>query len=478
MVFPPSCEKGDNADMDDADMDDALDQLRGRIGSGAVLGTDDDLGAYETPARGPRGSAMAVLRPDTVDAVRSVLRWAREHGIKVIPQGANSGLVEASTPTASGREVVLSTERLRPEIFIDPVDRVAVVGAGTRLSELNDAAAAFGLHLPIDLGADPSIGGMAATNTGGSRMIAHGDMRRQILGMRCVIADSDCSVIDELTTLRKDNTGTKFWPLVVGSGGAFGVITDVAVSLAPTPTHRATMWLLPSRDEDLLVMLDGLERSLGPLLSAFEVISPAALDAVAALDEAPRLPFGAPGSSRIALVEASGTAPVEDALLAAVATLSGRAEPVDAVVVPVDSSWAVRHRVSGALADRGRIIGADVSVPRSSLPTLLADVESAVSGLSGAVLADFGHWGDGGVHCSVVVPRSTDEQLCEAVREAVFDVVDRLGGSFSAEHGIGPINAARWETDTSFERRTLLGALSATVDPLGILGHPGLPYRR
>lgn len=458
-------------------MDFPLQELIDRLESGSVLDADDDLSAYQIPARGTAGRARAVVRPHSVDAVRTVIGWAREHGVRLVPQGANSGLVGASTPTDSGSEVVLSTNRLRPELRIDPVDRVGVVGAGFRLSELNAAAAPFGLHLPIDLGADPSIGGMAATNTGGSRMIGYGDMRRQILGMRCVIADEGCTVVDELTTLRKDNTGARFWPLVVGSGGAFGVITDIAVSLTPVPEHRSTIWLRPPNDAALLDMLDGLERSLGPALTAFEVVSPAALRAVAALENAPRLPFGEVGAERVALVEASGAASVEDTLIEAIGSLPGPAEPTGAALVPAEASWAVRHRISEALAAQGTIIGADVSVPRPALVPLLRELEVLVATLSDASLADFGHWGDGGVHCSVVVPPSTDESRRSAIRRAVFDVVERLGGSYSAEHGLGPINALRWTAATPAPRRQLLDSLAAVVDPDRILGHPGLPYR-
>lgn len=438
----------------------------------------DRLDAYEVPARGLRGRARAVVRPDSIEAVRIAVGWAMEHGVRLVPQGANSGLVGASTPTPSGAEVVLSTDRLRSEPEIDPVDRVAVVSAGIRLSELNGAASLFGLHLPIDLGADPSIGGMAATNTGGSRMIGYGDMRRQILGMRSVIADADRSVIDELTGLRKDNTGTRFWPMLVGSGGAFGVITDVAVTLTPIPERRSTVWLLPHADEDLLDALTGLERSLGAHLTAFEVVSPAALGAVAELEDAPRLPFDRPGERRIALVEASGSAGVDDALVDALGSLAGRAEPDEAVFTPCADAWEVRHRISEALAARGRVIGADVSVPRSALVPLLVELASMVDQIPGAELADFGHWGDGGIHCSVIVPHTTTDERCDEIRRRVFDAVDRRSGSYSAEHGLGPINADRWRTTTPPARRRLIEALALTVDPLCVLGHPELPYRR
>ena len=217
--------------------------FRGSLGAGAVLVDAGDVARYGEPWRGPSGPPAAVLRPRDVDEVRAVVRAARSTPFQLLAQGAATGLVGASTPPpdtdpAARPTVVLSTERLRDRIELDPVGATAVVGAGVRLSELNEAAATHGLTLPIDLGADPSIGGMAATNTGGSRMLLHGDVRRHVLGVRAVIADTDVSVVDELSVLRKHNVGPSISQLLIGAGGALGVITDVALELTPLPAHR------------------------------------------------------------------------------------------------------------------------------------------------------------------------------------------------------------------------------------------------
>lgn len=476
MPGPAGSTMHDNGSMHSA----TLDELRSVLGPMGILGPDGPLDAYEVPARGDRGPSAAVVRPRDVEQVREVVRWARRHRIRILPQGANTGLVGSSTPSpdpSRGPQVVLSTELLTPPIVIDPVERTAVVGAGTRLSELNDAAAADGLHLPIDLGSDPAVGGMAATNTGGSRMLAHGDMRRQILGLRFVIADEDCTVVDELTSLRKDNTGPRLWPLLVGSGGALGVITHVAVELAPRPAERVTAWVHPRSLTAIPTMLVALEARLDDRLSAFEVISAAALAAVAQLPDPPPVPAPGP-SGRVAMVEVSGPRGVEDQLVEALAALEGDAAPLDGHLAPAAHTWGVRHRITEALARRGTVVGADVSVPRAALPLLVSGVERRLTeiGLGGA-LADFGHWGDGGVHCNVVLAPDASQRDVAEIRSVIFDVVDELGGSYSAEHGIGPVNAQRWRRTTPPGRRKVLAAVAATVDPLGILGHPDLPYR-
>ena len=153
------------------------------------------------------GRAALVVAPADIDEVRAVVRVASAEGVRLLAQGANSGLVGASVPPADPPTVVLSTERLRSAPVIDIDGTTATVAAGTRLSELNEAAAIHGLHLPIDLGADPAIGGMIATNTGGSRVLRYGPMRRYVLAAEVVAADDDASVFGSLAALRKDSRG-------------------------------------------------------------------------------------------------------------------------------------------------------------------------------------------------------------------------------------------------------------------------------
>ena len=465
---------------------DALDELTATLGAAAVRTDPDEIVGHVVPWRGDPGDARAVVRPADTDEVRTVVGWARRHRVRLVPQGANTGLVGASTPPAGSGAVVLSLVRLHREPVIDVADRTAVVDAGVRLSELNQAAARHGLCLPIDLAADPTLGGMAATNTGGARMLRHGDMRRAVLGVRAVLADDRCSVVDELTTLRKHNVGPSIGALLIGSGGAFGIITSVAVELQPLPADRACAWMIPRSDDAVVGCLARLENDGGDDLSAFEAVSAEALDAARSLPSVGAGPFGVgPAPSRSILVEFEGRAGAESRLVDALAGLSGDGLIDDAVVLPPDAAWAVRHGVSEGLAQRGTVVGFDVSVPRSALPALVHDVRRAVTAeLPRAVVADFGHWGDGGVHCNlcfphvdgVPVPPTPGERA--AARELVLGlVVDRFGGSFSAEHGIGPANADWWRRTTSDGTRLGLRALSLAVDPLGILGHPSLPFR-
>ncbi len=457
-----------------------IDELAAALDDPAALLTDD-LDRFRIPARGAQGALDVVVRARDVEGVRTTIAWARRHLVRLLPQGANTGLAGASSPPPEGGVVVLSTERLRGTPEIDPVGRTAVVDAGVRLSELNDLAATHGLALAIDLGADPSIGGMAATNTGGARMLRYGDVRRHVLGVQAVLADEQVSVVDDLTTLAKDNTGLALSQLLVGSGGSLGVITRVALRLDVLPASTACAWVVP-RDADAMVqVVDELERRAGSWLSAVEVVSEAALRTTLEQVDGLRSPFPDDAVPELcALVELSGPADAEAQLVARLAELDDLGLLVDAVVGPADQLWAVRHSISEGLARAGTIVGFDVAVPRSRLPELVQVVRQQVGSLLPRVLvADFGHWGDGGVHCSVVVPREQPLEPAEltALRELVFGlVVDRFGGSFSGEHGIGPVNAAWWSRTRSPGTRELTHRIARACDPLGVLGHPGMPY--
>ena len=455
-----------------------LDELRAALGGSAVLTEVEGVERYVVPARGAPGVARAVVRPASVEQVRHVVAWARRHSIRLIPQGANTGLVGASTPGPAG-EVVLSLERLAPEPRIDPVDRTAIIGAGTRLSALNEAAAVHGLVLPIDLGADPMLGGMVATNTGGARMLRHGDLRSRLLGLEAVIADEHCSVVGSLSGLRKHNVGPSIEQLLVGSAGSFGVITAVQVELSVIDRHRACAWLAPVGDDAAVAMLVELERSHGASLGAYEVVSAAAMSAaLTVVDHGPPI---VPVPPLSILVELAGQDDsVEDELVGALDRLGQLGLLDDAVVVPPDHAWELRHAISEGLRSVGTVTGFDLSVPRPHLPELRRSVASLVAErFPRATTADFGHWGDGGVHCNVVWPSQappTDVEVDDLRALVVELVVDDFGGSYSAEHGIGPTNAAEWSRRTPLAEQRVLAAIKAQVDPLGVLGHTGLPF--
>ena len=428
-----------------------------------------DVARFEQPARGEDGHAALVVAPASTDEVRAVVRIAAIHGVHLLPQGANSGLVGASVPPADPPTVVLSTERLRSSPAIDVDGATAIVPAGTRLSELNEAAAAHGLQLPIDLGADPAIGGMIATNTGGSRVLRYGSMRRHVLAAEVVAADDEASIVGSLGALRKDSRGFDATQLAIGSGGTLGVITGAVVDLVALPRSTQTWWLAVDDASRVIELLATLEGRRPGALSAFEFVSNAALERTLSVDGAPPNPFGGAVPSAAILAEWSfdgeGVADIEDD----VATAFDAGLLSDGRLVDPAVAWGLRHRVSESLRMLGEVLGHDVSVPRSSLMDVRRRAVEAVAAVAPhAVMCDFGHAGDGGLHLNVLFPTEsgppTDGQRL-AIRRAIDDVVDDAGGSYSAEHGLGPLNAERWLATTPPIERRLVAALEGHRRP-------------
>jgi FAD/FMN-containing dehydrogenase len=447
-----------------------LRSLAAGLATGALLGPDDDLSAYEQPWRGRRGRAAFVARPASLDEVRDVVRWAVRHRVPLVPQGANTGLVGASVPGADGAAGVLSTERLVTPFDVHVDDRAVTAGAGVLLSAVEAATAQHGLELPVDLSADASVGGIVATNAGGCRVLRHGDVRRRVLGLQVVLADDDASVLGDLRPLRKKNDTLRLTDLIVGSAGLLGIITAVTLELGHRPAERATALVLPGGP--LTEVCAALERALGPVLGALELVSGEALWLTVAALERVTDPFPGRQPEVVLLVEAEG-AGAEDALVEALEQCGDLVE--DAAVLPVERAWAMRHGISEALALTGTVLGLDVSLPRGALVAARAEAADVVRrGLPGAILADFGHVGDGGLHLNVVLPDGYDPAAADALRREVYALVARHGGSFSAEHGLGPANVGWWaEHEAPAVRRTLAG-VKRVLDPYGLLGTEAL----
>ena len=201
--------------------DPLVDAFARLLGPGGVLTSPEDRARFEKGWRYGAGTAHCIVRPSSTAEVAAVLRLCGEQRVRVVPQGANTGLVAASTPDASGAMVVLSLERLNRRIEVDVHGRTVVVDGGVLLSQLNERLAKDGFWFPVDLGADPQIGGMVATNTGGTRLLRYGDVRHNLLGLEVVLGDG--RVLTQLNRLRKNNTGLDQKHLFIGTTGVFGV---------------------------------------------------------------------------------------------------------------------------------------------------------------------------------------------------------------------------------------------------------------
>lgn len=459
-----------------------------RVLEAGALVAEDDYPAYEHGYRYGAGRALAVVRPGSVAEVRRVVRYCHRHGVPLVAQGANTGLSGSSTPDDSGRQIVVNLERLAGIESLDVADRSVDVMAGARLSRLNAKALPFGLQFPIDLGADPTIGGMVATNTGGARLIRYGDVRRNLLGLEVVLADENASVVSMMRGLRKDNSGVDLKQVFVGTGGAFGIVVRAKLELHPVPAQTMTAFVTPRDHGDIPAILTLLDQHLGDFLSACEGLSRNAVRAAVSAHPSLRNPFaeaippyvllvelttGACSDSGVDLVGLFGEALAE--------SLQGTDRLIEDVVIarPAEA-WALRHAVSDGLKAHGSVIGIDVAVPRSRLPQFRREALAFMAAeFPHLTVCDFGHCGDGGDHFNVVWPHGLGPEgfaaVSAAVRAGVYRIaVAQNGGTFSAEHGVGPVNRETYCAWTAPDERLAAKLLKSHFDPKGLLGNVDL----
>jgi len=438
---------------------------------------------YATGARYGAGQALAVLRPADTAQVAAIVGYCAQYELPLVLQGANTGLVAASTPDASGRLLVLSLERLKKNIEVDAVNRSVAVAAGVTLQELNDALEPHGLFFPIDLGANPSIGGMIAANTGGARLIKYGDVRHNLLGLQAVLLDPPGQILDMQQALRKNNTGPDLKQLFVGSSGAYGVITKAVLQVHRVPRQTATALVVPRDQAAVLQLLQTLEQDFPEFLAAFEGISGAALDAVVRHIPDIDNPFASePLPDYCVLIELSSAASqqavgvsLEELLSASLENMFGDVIE-NAVIGRGKDLWRIRHAISEAVRLEGKVIAFDISMPRSALVGFRSEALDVLgSRYPWLKVMDFGHWGDGGAHFNMVWPAAAapayDADIVAQVRDVVYDlVVHKYHGSFSAEHGVGPYNQMYYHRYVSAPAQRLAGSLQRLMDPHGLLG--------
>jgi FAD/FMN-containing dehydrogenase len=428
------------------------------VGPAGFIVAPEDRAAYETAARYGGGKAAAVVRPSTAAQVCAVLRYCVQTGIRYIPQSGNTGLVSGSTPDDSGTQIILSLDRLRSAPGIDVADRTVQVTAGTRLSELNLALEPHGLFLPIDVSADPMIGGMVATNTGGARFLKYGDMRRHVLGLEVALPDEAGTLLQLSGGLRKDNSHLALRQLFIGSCGAFGIITAATLEVHPRPKQAVAAILVPRDEAAVIELLIAFESEAGECLTAFEGISGSAMRRALARFPSLRNPFPEAIPPYVVLMELASSSPCEpggstlEARLEAIVTRLAQREsaPVtDARFGQSGHLWAIRHSLSEALRLDGPVVGFDLSFRRGDVMRFRrAAIELLASEFPDYEVCDFGHVADGGVHFNLVGRGGfeTDSQRVSELRTRVHTIaIEDFGASFSGEHGIGRANQSAYD---------------------------------
>jgi FAD/FMN-containing dehydrogenase len=451
-----------------------LTQLRDAVGDAHVL-TDSDLRAgYETDwTRRWHGEAAAVVRPETTEQVAAVLTACCEARAAVIPQGGNTGLVGGSVPRAGTDrpQVVLSLTRMRD---MEPVDAAAgevTVGAGVTLANLQAHARAADYAFGVDLGARDSatIGGMIATNAGGIQVLRHGPMRAQLIGIEAVLADG--SVVRRLPGMVKDNTGYHLPSLLAGSEGTLAVITRARLRLVQLLPRRAVALLAVDGADEAVALAAALRQQLANLIAA-ELFFDEGMALVLRHAGGER-PFREPHPAYLLVEMEAATDPTEE--LAAAIESTG--ELARDVVMASDEAgrqrlWRLRERHTESVNAEGVPHKLDVAVPVGRLAAYARKVKVAIrEAAPDASVYLYGHVGDGNLHVNVVGPPPDDE----TVDGVILELAIAMGGTVSAEHGIGVAKVAWLERDRGAADVAAMRAIKDALDPGGIL-NPGVLF--
>ena len=440
--------------------------------------------AYLTEWRGLyRGVTPLVLRPGSTEEVAAILKLAAETGTPVVPQGGNTGLVGGQIPFEDGAEILVNLGRLDRIRSLDPEGNTLVAEAGVTLQRIQEAAEAAGRLFPLSLASQGTctIGGNLSTNAGGVAVLAYGNARDMVLGLEVVLAGGE--VWNGLKALRKDNTGYDLKHLFIGGEGTLGIITAAVLKLQPKPAETTTAFVgLPSIDAVAYLFRAARARS-GPALTAFEAMPALAMTFLERHVAGARNPLSAPQPWYV-LMEVAGFQGDGDSLALAEGVIGpalGAGEAVDAVIASSLDQQRALWRLRESLPDTQKLEGGslkhDVSVPVAAIPEMVrrgnAIIETA---MPGSRPLPFGHVGDGNIHYNVSQPVGMD--MAEFLRRwwdisgPLYDLVLSLGGSISAEHGIGRLKKDQLVRVKSPIEIEMMRRVKHALDPKGIL-NPG-----
>ena len=463
-----------------------IDALRALLGAKGFTQDPEIMAPWLSDWRGTvHGASAAMLSPANTAEVQEIVRLCAAHGAKLTIQGGNSGMVAGATPDDSGNAILLSLRRMNTIRHIDCDAQTLSADAGVILANAHDAATAKGLRFPLTLGGKGSatLGGLVSTNAGGTQVLRHGTMRALTAGIEIVLADG--SLLNLMAPLAKDNQGPDPKHMFIGAEGALGIVTAVCLRLVPDITQRAVGWAAVASPDAALELLRVMTAQTGSALEGFELIPDSALQAVIKHIPGSRAPISAdtPWHILVELVaDADGQDPaaklaaaMEAALsvcLIADATIAGSEAQAEAF-------WRIRDSISEAERARGPALQHDISVPVAQRPDYINSVPIQISAaFPGATCLAFGHLGDGNVHFHVRPPAACDAALWiadhgDAASRLVFEAAVKMGGSISAEHGIGRVKRKLLGEIGDPARNAVLKAIKHGIDPANMF-NPGV----
>ena len=461
-----------------------LERLQALLGPKGCITDGGDMQPYLVEPRDLwHGRAAAVLKPASTAEVAAIVTLCSEFKLKLVPQGGNTGLVGGGVPDASGDEVVLSLARLNKVRAIDPLNDTITVDAGCVLANVQAAAAEADRLFPLRIGSEGScqLGGNLSTNAGGTAVLHYGNTRDLVLGLEVVLPDG--RVWDGLRALRKDNTGYDLKQIFIGAEGTLGIITAAVLKLFPRP-RDVQVALAAVRDPAAAVELLGTARAMsGDQVTAFELMPRIGLDFTLKHIPGTVDPMPARYDWQV-LIELSGgrsDGSLRQTLEAILADGMERGLVLDAVisasVAQTAAIWKLRDGMSDAQKPEGGSIKHDISVPVSQVAAFMSRATAAVEKLiPGVRIVAFGHIGDGNIHFNLSQPLGADKaaflERWHEANDVVHHICAALGGSISAEHGLGQLKRDEIRRYKSAIELDLMRAIKAMLDPHGIM-NPG-----
>ena len=469
--------------MNDLSVPALLDRLKSIVGERGLVAPAEQEPMLVDWRGQYRGKAAAVVKPASTDEVAQVVALLASQRIPMVPQGGNTSLCGASVPDASGREVVINLSRMNRVRAVDPDNDTMTVEAGCVLASLQQEADRHGRLFPLSLGSEGSceIGGNLSTNAGGTGVLRYGNTRELVLGLEVVLPDG--RVWNGLRGLRKDNTGYDLKHLFVGAEGTLGIITAAVLKLFPKPRSQATAFVAVESPAAAVALLGKLRASCGERITGYELLARVCLDLVLAHMPATRDPLSArhpwyvlvelsdsaEGDAPAAMLQQALERAAEDGLVRDAALAASEAQRA--------ALWKIREDVSEAQKLDGPSIKHDVSVPVSRVPDFIERADAALARrFPGIRIVAFGHVGDGNIHynCGKAQRQDAESFFAESpqVNHVVYDIVSALGGSISAEHGLGVLKREEIRRYKSELELDLMRAIKRTLDPHGLM-NPG-----
>jgi FAD/FMN-containing dehydrogenase len=458
-----------------------IDTLRARLGTSHVLTDAFDIEPYCSDWRGRySGQPLCVVKPGSTEEVAAVVRACVDANVPIVPQGGNTGLCGGATPING--EIVVSLTRLNHVRAIDADNNTLTVEAGCTLAAVQNAAANAGRLFPLSLAAEgtATIGGNLSTNAGGVQVLRYGNARELCLGLEVVLPDG--SIWNGLRGLRKDNTGYDLKHLFIGAEGTLGLITAAVLKLFSRPRATATAWAAVPTPAAAVALLTRLREKIGGRVTAFELIGRPALDLV--LQHIPNSRDPLPGHSPWqVLIELSDTmdsdltAPLEDVLFEAAADGVAGDAAIAHNEAHAQAFWALRENIAEAQKTEGLSIKHDISLPVSCIAEFIERCDAALAAnFPGVRIVCFGHLGDGNLHYNQSKSSGLDNAAfiaqSSAVNRVVHDLAHVLGGSISAEHGLGQLKREEILRYKSPVEMAMMRAVKRALDPRGLM-NPG-----